>query len=108
MIKIFIFLVVFLQHYSQQVQAECRTTTTLAPAEQFDLFQKMFNVKYENATVAAQKFAVFSSNLDIIAQHNAAAAAGYVTYTLGVNKFADLVRILILFIKTLISFNLDK
>ena len=114
MIKNFIFLAVLLQQYSQNVQAECgttiiaTTTTTLAPAVQFAQFQQTFGVVYENEAIAAQKFAVFSSNLDIIAQHNAAAAAGYVTYTLGVNKFADLVSILILFLKTLISFNLDK
>ena len=101
MIKIFIFLVVFLQHYSQQVQAECRTTTTLAPAEQFDLFQKMFNVKYENATVAAQKFAVFNANIDKIAQINAAAAAANLSYKLEVNKFADLVSTKFLIVKKL-------
>ena len=101
MIKIFIFLVVFLQHYSQQVQAECRTTTTLAPAEQFDLFQKMFNVKYENATVAAQKFAIFNANIDKIAQINAAAAAANLSYKLEVNKFADLVSTKFLIVKKL-------
>ena len=101
MIKIFIFLVVFLQHYSQQVQAECRTTTTLAPAEQFDLFQKMFNVKYENATVAAQKFAVFNANIDKIAQINAAAAAANLSYKLEVNKCSDLLSTKFLIVKKL-------
>ena len=105
MIRNFIFLVVFLQQYSQNVQAGCKTTTiittTLAPAVQFELFQEKFKVVYENATVAAQKFAVFNANIDKIAQINAAAAAANLSYKLEVNKFADLVSTKFLIVKKL-------
>ena len=100
MIRNFIFLVVFLQQYSQNVQAGCKTTTiittTLAPAVQFELFQEKFKVVYENATVAAQKFEGFSANLAVIDKSNADFAAGKISYTLGINQFADLVSFFVI------------
>ena len=73
--------------------ASTSSTTKLAPTVQFDLFQKMFNVTFENTSVAIEKFAVFSAYLDKIAKIHAAASAGGVTYTLVINKFAYLVSI---------------
>ena len=101
MILSVLLLFVYLQRNSQLIEAVCSTTklvlpvetTTPTPAVQFSLFQEKFGLTYENEAEAAQKFAVFSANLDKIEKHNADLAAGKTTYSLKVNKFADLVRI---------------
>ncbi len=101
MIRSVILLSVFFQPFSQLIEAICSTTitttatkqptTTIPPTVQFSLFQNKYSLNYENETVAAEKFVVFSTNLDAISQHNAAAEAGNVSYTLVANKYSDLV-----------------
>jgi hypothetical protein len=101
MILSVLFLLVFLQQKSEFIEAVCSTTklvslaetTTPTPTVQFSMFQEEFGVTYENEAEAAEKFAVFSANLDKIAKHNDDFATGKTTYSLKVNKFADLVRI---------------
>eukprot|EP00043_Microstomoeca_roanoka_P006279 m.61649 g.61649 ORF g.61649 m.61649 type:complete len:340 (-) comp13351_c0_seq1:419-1438(-) len=56
----------------------------------FDQFKSKFNKTYESAEEEARRAVIFAENLAFIARHNAEAAKGLHTYTLGVNQFADL------------------
>ena len=106
MIQCIFVLFVFLQQNYPFTEAVCSTTTVVSltttttptPAVQFSMFQENFDIYYENDTVAAQKLAVFIANLNTIEQHNVDFEAGKVSFKLEVNKFADLVRILLYFI----------
>jgi len=64
------------------------------PADQylgsFNEFKKSFNRQYKSAAEEQMRFNIFKQNMDFINQHNAEAAQGVHTYTVGVNQFADL------------------
>ena len=81
MIKIFIFLVVFLQHYSQQVQAECRTTTfTTKTSTNLPVSTTNLPVSSTSQSVSSTDLSVSStinlSNLPSAAPINAGAKLG--------------------------------
>lgn len=56
------------------------------------LYSKYLNQhnKVYDEDESAKRFAIFKSNLDIVRQHNAEAAEGKWSFTLGMNKFGDL------------------
>ncbi|EGD76061.1 cathepsin [Salpingoeca rosetta] len=61
-----------------------------ANAMSFDDFKTTFEKQYESPEEEARRFAIFADNLAFIARHNAEAARGLHTHTVGVNQFADL------------------
>lgn len=52
--------------------------------------QEGFHKSYTNPEEEAQRFQIFQNNLKNIRDHNEKFARGEVTYTQGVNQFADL------------------
>lgn len=57
---------------------------------EFELFKLKHAKTYINAFEHAKRQAIFSENLRYIMKHNAEASLGKHTYTLAINKFADL------------------
>jgi len=58
---------------------------------QFELYQRQFNKVYSAAEKTA-RFNAFVANYDFIQQHNAEAAQGLHSFTVGLNQFADLTQ----------------
>jgi len=58
----------------------------------FSGFKTEFSKTYKSASEEQLRFNIFKKNLDWINQHNAAAANGVHTYTVGINQFADLTK----------------
>jgi hypothetical protein len=57
---------------------------------QFVKFQQQFGRKYTSEFERAYRFTVFNDNLVFIRAHNARAATGEYSFTLGVTPFADM------------------
>jgi len=72
------------------VLAVVACASALSAQTQFAEFKAAFGKTYSNRVEEAARFAAFQANLDIISKHNAEAAQGVHTFTLGVNQFADL------------------
>ncbi|XP_044758249.1 cathepsin L-like proteinase [Coccinella septempunctata] len=56
--------------------------------EQWDLFQKMTNKKYQDWE-AADRFKIFKQNYDMIEEHNQRYRKGIETFEMGIGPFAD-------------------
>jgi len=57
---------------------------------QFNLFKIQHAKKYNTAVEHEKRKAIFADNMKTIAKHNAEEALGLHTFTMGVNKFADM------------------
>merc|ERR1712241_1546671 len=68
----------------------CAALTSAATIDEFRAFKTKFNKAYKNDAEDAYRMKVFSDNLEKISKHNDEAEKGMHTFTLGVNKFADL------------------
>merc|ERR1712226_1738708 len=53
-------------------------------------FKARFGKTYKSSAEESRRFAIYKENLAFIARHNADAATGKESYTVGVNHFADL------------------
>jgi len=62
----------------------------LNPDQEWEIFKAKYERKYLSTPEHDQRRSIFISNLRLIQKHNAEHALGLHTYTLGVNKFADL------------------
>ncbi|KAF7284639.1 hypothetical protein GWI33_021827 [Rhynchophorus ferrugineus] len=60
--------------------------------EEFSNFKVKFNRTYATPEEEQQRFNIFKANFDRIQEHNKKYEAGEVTYTQGINDFADLTR----------------
>merc|ERR1712012_1010659 len=58
--------------------------------QEWEIFKAKYERKYLSTPEHDQRRSIFISNLRLIQKHNAEHALGLHTYTLGVNKFADL------------------
>jgi len=68
----------------------CVAVASATVSDEFQSFKLKYNKIYKNGAEHAHRMKAFADNLDKIAKHNKEAAEGKHTYTLGVNKFADL------------------
>merc|ERR1711953_1365998 len=68
----------------------CVAVASATVSNEFHAFKAKYNKIYKNGAEHAHRMKAFADNLDKIAKHNKEAAEGKHTYTLGVNKFADL------------------
>merc|ERR1711872_372556 len=68
----------------------CVAVASATVSDEFHAFKAKYNKEYRNEAEHAHRLKAFADNLDKIAKHNKEAAEGKHTYTLGVNKFADL------------------
>merc|ERR1711872_517638 len=68
----------------------CVAVASATVSDEFHAFKAKYNKEYRNEAEHAHRLKAFADNLDKIAKHNEEAAEGKHTYTLGVNKFADL------------------
>jgi len=68
----------------------CAAVASATVSDEFHAFKLQHGKVYRNEAEHAHRMRAFSENLDKIAKHNKEAAEGKHTYTLGVNKFADL------------------
>eukprot|EP01147_Barroeca_monosierra_P001608 gene1608-4745_t len=62
----------------------------VASAATFSEFKTQFGKVYESVEEEARRAQIFADNLAFISRHNAEAARGLHTYTVGINQFADL------------------
>jgi len=58
----------------------------------FVSWMKNFNRTYTNGVETRLRFEIYKDNVDKIQQHNAAAAAGTFSWTMGLNQFADMTQ----------------
>ncbi|XP_053205500.1 procathepsin L-like [Panonychus citri] len=58
--------------------------------QHFEAFKANHSIVYDDKAEEAHRFEVFSKNFAFIKEHNSKAANGEFSFTLGVNKFADL------------------
>ncbi|KAL7298517.1 hypothetical protein TKK_0008297 [Trichogramma kaykai] len=63
----------------------------LEGAKEWENFKSQFNKKYEGDE-DQQRMKIFLDNKKLIEEHNAKYAKGEVSYTLGINQFADLTK----------------
>jgi len=68
----------------------CAAVASASVLDEFKAFKVNHNKVYRNEAEHAHRMNAFAGNLQKIAKHNKEAAEGKHTYTLGVNKFADL------------------
>lgn len=68
----------------------CVAVASATVSDEFRAFKTKHGKAYRNEAENAHRMTAFAGNLQKIAQHNKEAAEGKHTYTLGVNKFADL------------------
>merc|ERR1711909_183903 len=68
----------------------CVAFASATVSDEFKAFKTKYNKVYRNEAESAHRMTAFAENLEKIAKHNKEAAEGKHTYTLGVNKFADL------------------
>jgi len=68
----------------------CAGFASAARIDEFHAFKAKNQKVYRNAEEDAYRMKVFSDNLEKISKHNDEAEKGIHTFTLGVNKFADL------------------
>jgi len=68
----------------------CVAVASATVSDEFRAFKTKYNKAYKNEVENAHRMKAFADNLGKIAKHNKEAAEGKHTYTLGVNKFADL------------------
>jgi len=68
----------------------CVAVASASVSDEFRAFKVKYNKAYRNEAENAHRMKAFAGNLQTIAKHNKEAAEGKHTYTLGVNKFADL------------------
>merc|ERR1712018_870080 len=68
----------------------CVAVASATVSDEFRAFKTKYNKAYKNEVENAHRMKAFADNLEKIAKHNKEAAEGKHTYTLGVNKFADL------------------
>ncbi|XP_074597360.1 crustapain-like [Brevipalpus obovatus] len=67
------------------------TTVLAVPQDhEWTKFKVQFGKKYATAEEEAQRHSIFVQNMEKVKQHNERAENGEVSYTLGMNKFADL------------------
>ncbi|XP_074601850.1 cathepsin L-like [Brevipalpus obovatus] len=67
------------------------TTVLAVPQDhEWTKFKVQFGKKYATAEEEAQRHSIFVQNMEKVRQHNERAKNGKVSYTLGMNKFADL------------------
>jgi len=59
-------------------------------SETWEEFKEKFNKEYESEEEENQRSAIWSSNVDLIKEHNGQADAGVHSFHLGENAFADL------------------
>lgn len=72
----------------------------LAVAAPFDMtldvdwarFKSIHEKSYDSASEDNYRRAIWEKNLDIIKRHNLEESLGFHTYTLGMNKYGDMVR----------------
>ncbi|XP_019770735.1 crustapain [Dendroctonus ponderosae] len=62
----------------------------LSDQEEWTKFKTGFKKSYEAPDEESRRFEIFQNNLKNIKEHNEKFAKGEVTYTQGVNQFADL------------------
>ncbi|KAL1518335.1 hypothetical protein ABEB36_001974 [Hypothenemus hampei] len=62
----------------------------LSDEEEWTRFKTGFNKSYGGPEEEGQRFKIFQDNLRTIREHNEKFARGEVTYTQGMNQFADL------------------
>jgi len=87
----------------------CASAATIANPEldsTWAEFKKMHNKKYETTSEEQHRRGIFESNVKYIQKHNIDAALGKHTYTLKINKFADMTNAE--FVKTVNGFNMTK
>lgn len=58
--------------------------------DEFDTFKRQYRKNYATEIEAERRCQIFSDNMDKIESHNVQFSRGLSTYTLGMNKFADL------------------
>jgi len=68
----------------------CVAVATGTVLDEFKAFKSKYNKIYRNEAEHTHRLTAFADNLQYIARHNEEAAQGKHTFTLGVNKFADL------------------
>jgi len=68
----------------------CVAVASATVSDEFRAFKTKYGKIYRNEAENAHRMKAFADNLEKIAKHNKEAAEGKHTYTLGVNKFADL------------------
>merc|ERR1712179_898738 len=68
----------------------CVAFASATVSDEFKAFKTKYNKVYRNEAESAHRMTAFAENLEKIAKHNKEAAEGKHTFTLGVNKFADL------------------
>jgi len=68
----------------------CVALATGAVVDEFAAFKAKFNKVYSDEREEGLRLNVFKDNLEYINKHNEEAAQGKYTFTLGVNKFADI------------------
>jgi len=68
----------------------CVAVATGTVLDEFKAFKSKHNKVYLNEAEQAHRLNAFASNLEYIISHNEEAAQGKHTFTLGVNKYADL------------------
>merc|ERR1711953_173794 len=68
----------------------CFAFASAATIDEFQAFKTKFQKADVNDVEDAYRMKVFSENLEKISKHNEEASKGMHTFTLGVNKFADL------------------
>ncbi|XP_074594347.1 cathepsin L-like peptidase [Brevipalpus obovatus] len=67
------------------------TTVLAVPQDhEWTKFKAQFGKKYATAEEEAQRHSIFVQNMEKVERHNERAKNGQVSYTLGMNKFADL------------------
>jgi len=68
----------------------CVAFASAATIDEFQAFKTKFQKEYANDAEDVYRMKVFSENLEKISKHNEEASKGMHTFTLGINKFADL------------------
>lgn len=68
----------------------CVAVATGTVLDEFKAFKSKYSKIYRNEAEHTHRLTAFADNLQYIARHNEEAAQGKHTFTLGVNKFADL------------------
>lgn len=68
----------------------CVAVASATVSDEFRAFKTKYSKAYRNEAENAHRMKAFADNLRKIAKHNKETAEGKHTYTLGVNKFADL------------------
>ncbi|XP_028139912.1 cathepsin L-like proteinase [Diabrotica virgifera virgifera] len=74
------------------IAAALAADTYLSDDEEFEKFKKDFSRNYETPNEEQHRRGIFVNTLNTVKAHNAKFERGEVSYSLGINQFADLTQ----------------